>query len=190
MNPPLKLGMVARFLGMSVLSVVAPLLSCAAEDRVFLARFEISKYEIEFPDSPRPRTAIIMYAVGEPHSPSGDVEVERIQGAKENVSHLGPMGADVLMARLEELALPSIDYQEYFDRLSKAPSHKEIRMIAGNCPEIDVELLIKGTRVRFRMCGPSIFLYNHSDDQVAAVVRRAVDAFVLALGQDAVFFSM
>jgi hypothetical protein len=190
MNAPLRLGVNAWVLGISILSVIASPCSRAAEDRVFLARFEITKYGIEFPGSPRPRTAIILYAVGKSHSPSGDVEVERIQGAKDNIAHMGPMEADVLMARLEELALPGIDYQAYFDRLSKAQSHKEIRVLAGNCPEVEVELSIKGTRVKFRMFAPNIFLYNHSDDQVVAVVRKAIDAFFLALGKDAVFFSM
>lgn len=147
-----------------------------------LARFEVVGYPVTVPGQPDPKN-VVTYS-----QTSDGIEVHRIDRSGDRTYYLGVDLEDTLLTALKSVELPKIDYQTYFDNLSKSPSKKRLRLIAGESFTVEVELQINGTHAKFRMRAPELFFYNHSDDNVVAKVQSAMDAFMLVEGRKVLFF--
>ena len=153
-----------------------------APKQVLLARFEVTRGAFNV-QPPPPRRALMLYSDGR------DIESVRINGKDKQVGGLGTFDSIRLMRRLEKLDLPKIDYQKYFDGLAKRPPTKGKEYArTRDGQEVEVEMRIKGTTVRFKMWNPDTFFYNHDDDKIANAVNAAIEAIVLTLGKSTVYF--
>lgn len=153
------------------------------QKQVLIARFEITKGAFDSPTYQRPRNALLLYAKGRA------IETVRISGKDKKVSGLGTFSSLRLMRRLEGLNLPKMDYQKHFDTLNKRlpKQGKEYwRTLDGN--EVEVEMTVKGTTVKFKMWNPDTFFYNHADDKIANSVNSAIEAIIVTLGKQTVYF--
>lgn len=164
--------------------VPAPTLAQKKEQKqVLIARFEVTKGADDMKNVSRPRHAILLY------SNNREVKVVRISGKNKTSSELGTFASFRLLHRLERLNLPKIDYQKHFDRLKKLPPKKgKDYWISADGKEVEVEMTVKGTKVRFKMWNPGTFFYNHEDDKIAKSVNEAVEAIIVTLGKSAVYF--
>jgi hypothetical protein len=152
----------------------------SAAERVFLARFEVTAGAFE--GTLKEREAIIFYTVGR------EVEVERVGRGSHGPRHISTFSSMRLLARLEKIDFPKIDYQKHFEVLSKRPERPGHSVVTMDGQEVEVEMKIGGAHVLFRVWNPDGFLWSHDDDKAAAAVNSAVEAFVLTLGKGAVFF--
>ncbi len=153
------------------------------QKQVLIARFEITKGADDLPNFRRPRNVLTVY------SNYQGIKVVQITGKNQKVSELGTFSSIQLVRRLEKLKLPKIDYQKYFADLNKRPAKQgKGYWLACDGQEVEVEMRIKGTTVKFKMWNPDTFFYNHADDKIANSVNQAIEAVIITLGKRAVYF--
>ena len=150
---------------------------------VFTARFEVTAGAFDSKFSPRPRRALFLRWA------QNDLQGERINGGEKQTIGLGTFAGQRLLARLEKLNLPAMDYQKYFDELARRPREEgKGGVITFDGQEVEVEIKLNATTVHFKMWNPDTFFYNHEDDEIAARVNAAVEAIVIALGKSSVYW--
>lgn len=152
-----------------------------ASERTLLARFEVTAGAFE--GRLKAREAVIFY------SKDGQVEVEQIGGKRnDGPVPLGDFSSRALLERLQRVKLPALDYQKHFDALAKQPKRPDHSVISLDGQEVEVEMMVGGVHVLFRVWNPDGFLWSHDDDKAVVAVRQATDAFILTMGKALIKF--
>ena len=170
---------------LAVLFILSVTVVARSDEGALLARFESYSDTPDIiqsgPDAGKiakiqPRYVTILRTVG------SQITVERINGSDVRSYYLGEPKTTLLLERIRSVHLPQIDYQAYFKKLAKEPpTPRKLRVIALNGPETEVEFVVNGTHVEFRMLAPIDLFYAHSNDEIAANVKEVIDAFIVAL---------
>ena len=163
-----------------------------AADRTVIARFELLRVAVEKPVGiPQQKQVVTFYFT--PGTPMTEtVDVETTQDEKTTKLRLSVSAAGRLLNVFDQVQLPDIDYQKYFEVLQnkEAKARRGIAWLpeGGGAREVSVLLRSKGRTIAFQLWSADIAFYSHPEDETAAVVARLIDACGCALGSREIFF--